>query len=80
MAETKYLVTVDSVTGAPIKVEQVGASGDLTDLTPIDLSTVSLGNLGSAATAATTQGSVILRDGANYPLVFPPSRPPGRAR
>ena len=40
MADVKYLVTVDSETGAPTKLELVGDSGELTQ---VDLSKLSWG-------------------------------------
>lgn len=68
MAETKYLITVDSETGVPTKVEKLDEGGEPT---PIDLSKLSLDVTDAAAPAIT--------DGEDFSISFP-SRPPGRAR
>jgi hypothetical protein len=87
MAEAKYLITVNSETGIPTKLEKLGEDGELT---PVDLSKISFdsGNLGGAsvviniysggATVA-PKGFVKVTDGDDFCIRFP-CEPPGRKR
>jgi hypothetical protein len=87
MAELKYLITVDSVTGIPTKLEKVGEQGDLT---PVDLSKVcfDLGdfrpgsvviNIYSGGATVTPKGFVEMTAGDDLNIRFP-CEPPRRRR
>jgi hypothetical protein len=89
MAELKYLITVDSETGVPTKLEKVGESGELTpidlrkvsfDLTNVGGTSIIVNIYGSAATVAPQKDVVKLTDGGDFCICFPGRPPGGRAR
>ncbi len=55
MAELKYIVTVDSETGAPIKLHLLGDSGELTEMDLSELSWDS-GNTGGISVVVNIYG------------------------